>query len=87
MDKIEVNLSVHDLVDFVLRQGDIDSRTINQETKQEGKRKQLRYQSIQQGNYESEVELKGTIDYKEYRFNLKGRADGIIHDKKRSFRY
>lgn len=81
MDKIEVNLSVHDLVDFVLRQGDIDSRTFNQETMQEGTRIHLRYQSIQQGNYESEVELKGTIDYKEYRFNLKGRADGIIHDK------
>lgn len=71
-------LSVHQLVDFLLRKGDIDSRVFNVDTMQEGTRIHLRYQSIQDGNYQSEVPLEASIDYDDYHFILQGRADGII---------
>lgn len=71
-------LSVHQLVDFLLRKGDIDSRVFNADTMQEGTRIHLRYQSIQDGNYQSEVPLEASIDYEDYHFILQGRADGII---------
>lgn len=81
MDKIV--LSVHQLVDFLLRKGDIDSRVFNAETMQEGTRIHLRYQSIQDGTYQSEVALETSIEYEEFIFVLQGRADGIIHQKDR----
>ena len=71
-------LSVHQLVDFLLRKGDIDSRVFNADTMLEGTRIHLRYQSIQDGNYQSEVPLEASIDYEDYHFILQGRADGII---------
>ena len=71
-------LSVHQLVDFLLRIGDIDSRVFNADTMLEGTRIHLRYQSIQDGNYQSEVPLEASIDYEDYHFILQGRADGII---------
>lgn len=77
----EVLLSVHQLVDYLLRRGSIDSRIFNLETMQEGTRIHLRYQSIQNGDYESEVPLECNIECDEFIFTLQGRADGIIHQK------
>ena len=77
-----IKLSVHQLVDFLLRRGDIDTRIFNQETMQEGTRIHLRYQSIQDGSYESEVALSKDIEYDNFIFTLHGRADGVIHKRK-----
>ena len=41
-----IKLSVHQLVDFLLRRGDIDTRVFNQETMAEGTRIHLRYQQL-----------------------------------------
>lgn len=79
MEKIV--LSVHQLVDFVLRRGDIDTRVFNNETMVEGSRIHLRYQSIQDGTYQREVSLEASIEYGEFEFVLQGRADGIIEGK------
>ena len=76
-------LSVHGLVDFVLRTGDIDARIFNNATMSEGSRIHLRYQKIQSGEYLSEVYLEGNINFKEYQIKLIGRADGIIMGEKR----
>ena len=77
----KIILSVHELVDFVLRRGDIDTRVFNNETMLEGSRIHLRYQSIQDGTYQSEVPLQQTIELDEFEFTLQGRADGIIKTK------
>ena len=82
MDK-KIVLSVHQLVDFILRKGDIDSRVFNMQTMQEGTRIHLRYQSIQDGSYESEVALETDIEYDNFSFLLQGRADGIIKTNKK----
>lgn len=47
----QIELSVHELVDFVLRKGDIDSRSFNSMTMQEGTRIHNIYQSKQGTNY------------------------------------
>ncbi|MBR1581657.1 MAG: ATP-dependent DNA helicase [Bacilli bacterium] len=74
-------LSVHQLVDFVLRKGDIDDRLFNTETLTEGTKVHQFYQSKQNENYFSEVFIEGTIIYKDYVFVLNGRMDGLIINK------
>lgn len=71
-------LSIHTLVDFVLRTGDIDSRVFNNASMSEGTRIHMRYQSIQDGNYLKEVPLSGMLFVDDYNVKLIGRADGII---------
>lgn len=74
----KVELSVHELVDFVLRKGSIDTRTFNAITMQEGTRLHSIYQSKQGDNYLKEYPLNGYFTYQDYLIYLSGRADGII---------
>ncbi len=73
-----LTLSIHGLVDFVLRMGDIDTRVFNNASMSEGTRIHLRYQKMQSGEYLSEVALEGEIECEDYIVKLMGRADGII---------
>lgn len=73
-----LNLSVHDLVDFLLRVGDIDSRVYNQETMLLGSKIHASFQKKQGRDYLSEVPLEETFVRKEGTIHLEGRADGII---------
>ena len=77
MDK-HLNLSVHQLVDFLLRKGDIDNRIYNQDAMTEGTRIHALYQSKQGENYISEHYLLGFFDIDGVQIKLDGRADGII---------
>ena len=54
----QLTLSVHQLVDFLLRSGDIDNRVFNKETMNEGSRLHALYQSKQNNNYLAEYNLK-----------------------------
>ena len=78
---IDIKLSVHELVDFVLRKGDIDTRVFNSTTMQEGTRLHNIYQSIQGSNYQKEVSLIHTFIYGTYAITLQGRCDGLIKEK------
>lgn len=75
---IQIKLSVHQLVDFLLRKGDIDTRVYSSTTMQEGTRIHAMYQARQGSDYISEYPLRQTIVLNEYEFILEGRADGII---------
>lgn len=77
MSKI-IRLSIHQLVDFLLRSGDIDNRVFSSTTMQEGSRLHSIYQSKQGDNYLSEYFLKTEIEVDKVLFVLEGRADGII---------
>ena len=79
MSKI-IKLSVHQLVDFLLRKGDIDDRIFNSETMEEGSKIHRNFQNKQKNNYLSEIDLKTTIKYGFYEVVLHGRADGVILD-------
>jgi len=71
-------LSVHQLVDFLLRTGDIDDRVFNQDTMQEGSRVHASFQKKQDEDYLSEYYLLETFVREEGTIKLDGRADGII---------
>lgn len=77
MDK-HLFLSVHDLVDFLLRTGDIDDRVFNNETMSEGTLIHSSYQKRQKSNYISEYYLRDTFKCEDFEITLEGRADGVI---------
>ena len=77
---ISIKLSVHELVDFVLRKGDIDSRVFNSTTMQEGTRLHNIYQSAQEEGYMKEVSLSDNFIYGDYLITLQGRCDGIFKE-------
>ena len=75
---INLNLSVHDVVDLILRKGHLDNRIFNYAAMQEGSRIHKEYQDRQDKNYFSEYYLSDKFVYEEYVLNISGRADGII---------
>ena len=77
MDK-SLRLSVHQLVDFLLRSGDIDNRVFNRSSMNEGSRLHAVYQSKQSANYMAEYPLAVSLTVDEIDILLEGRADGII---------
>ena len=78
MKKHSLELSVHQLVDFLLRKGDIDNRVFNRSSMNEGTLLHALYQSKQGKDYISEYPLKMTFAVDEVEITLQGRADGII---------
>ena len=73
-----LRLSVHQLVDFLLRTGDIDNRVFNRSSMNEGTRLHGVYQAKQNSNYFAEFPLKMSITVDEVEVVLEGRADGVI---------
>ena len=74
----KLRLSVHQLVDFLLRTGDIDNRIYNSATMLEGSKIHSHYQHMQGKNYLSEYALLETFNVDDFEITLEGRADGII---------
>ena len=77
----ELTLSVHQLVDFLLRSGDIDNRVFNASIMSEGSRIHASYQESQDSDYWSEYPLKRIFEVNGVVVTLEGRADGIIKKK------
>lgn len=77
----QLNLSVHDVVDLVLRKGSLDTRVFNQSSMAEGTRLHSVFQKGQNSNYIAEYPLNAYIDVDDYVFYLNGRADGVIHQE------
>lgn len=73
-----LSLSVHQLVDFLLRTGDIDNRVYNKTTMNEGTKIHSFHQSRQKKNYIPEYYLRETFYVSDFTVTLDGRADGII---------
>ena len=83
--KKSIELSVHQLVDFLLRTGDIDNRVFNRSSQTEGTRLHAIYQSKQGKNYISEYPLKQTFVVDDIEITLQGRADGIIKKSEKEY--
>lgn len=75
-----VRISVRNLVEFILRSGDIDNRAggAEKEAMQQGGRIHRKIQKSMGSDYHAEVVLKYEIPCKEFILSLEGRADGII---------
>ncbi len=78
MSNYVFNLSVHEFVDFLLRDGDIDTRVFNVNTLVRGTKMHSYYQALQNEKYEVEVLFKRAFQYDKFTFVLQGRADGVI---------
>lgn len=77
----QIKISVRNLVEFVLRSGDIDNRRgkgSQKEAMQEGSRIHRKIQRRMGASYQPEVPLKIELEKEKYRLIIEGRADGII---------
>lgn len=83
MDKIIIKESVRNLVEFCLKQGDIDNRFSGSGRALEGTKA---HQKLQEDNgkiyenYQKEVYLTHEFEMKKSVINIEGRADGIINE-------
>lgn len=83
MNDNQVRISVRHLVEFILRDGDIDNRRAgvrDGEAMQAGARLHRKIQKSMDGSYAAEVALKGEFPVGEVVICLEGRADGVITD-------
>lgn len=85
MPEEEVRISVRGLVEFILRQGDIDNRhyASYDNAMQEGGRIHRMIQRRMGAEYQAEVSLKITFPAEGYLLTVEGRADGIIRKEGR----
>ena len=83
----QVRISVRNLVEFILRSGDIDNRHSTKaqyDAMQIGSRLHRKIQGSMPGTYKAEVSLKHTAHYRDVEILLEGRADGIITPDEKS---
>lgn len=85
MEKIKlIRISVRNLVEFILREGDIDNRiagTSEKDVMQLGSKIHRKIQRQMGSNYRAEVPLKMQIPYEKFILQVEGRADGIQEDE------
>ena len=80
-EKKTVRVSVRNLVEFILRGGDIDNRTsgtMEKEAMLMGGRLHRKIQRSMGSDYHAEVSLKTRIPCSGFQLQVEGRADGII---------
>lgn len=83
-EKAQINISVRALVEFLLREGDIDDRKGSVdpfEAMQEGSRIHKKIQNSMGPFYRAEVPLKFHFEYDDYILGIEGRADGIEFER------
>lgn len=78
MEKAHIEISIRNLVELVLRSGDIDSRLVSSNRMLEGTRIHQKIQKESGDRYEKEVLLSYDYRLEGFTIRLEGRADGII---------
>lgn len=84
-DKKLIRISVRNLVEFILREGDIDNRiagTSEKDAMQLGSKVHRKIQRQMGSNYSAEVPLKIQIPFEKFTLQVEGRADGVQVDDK-----
>lgn len=77
-----IHISVRNLVEFILRSGDLDRRRsgAEKEAMQEGSRIHRKIQGRMGSNYEAEVKLSCIVTEPRFHITVEGRADGILKE-------
>ncbi|MTI47473.1 MAG: ATP-dependent DNA helicase [Firmicutes bacterium] len=83
-EREQIKISVRNLVEFILRSGDLDSRFMGSSRAVEGTKAHQKVQKTSDDNYNSEVHLKYKFQYGGFDFRVEGRADGIIIEEDES---
>ena len=81
MEKPKVRISVRNLVEFILRSGDLDNSrgsSGDKEAMLKGGRLHRKIQRSMKGNYQAEVSLKRESEYEDVIIQVEGRADVIF---------
>lgn len=84
MERELIKISVRNLVEFILRKGDIDNRiskVVEKEAMQLGSKIHRKIQKKMSSSYHAEVPLKILLHMEKYDLQLEGRADGIIKEE------
>lgn len=83
MEKPITRISVRNLVEFILRSGDLDSRrgTMDKEAMLKGSRLHRKLQKQMGGDYRAEVALKRETSFEDLSIQVEGRADGIFTEE------
>ncbi len=79
------HLSVHDIVDVLLRRGHLDTRVFNLSSMQEGTRLHSFYQKEQGKDYIAEYPLSKRFECDDFIYFISGKADGVIIDEKNNY--
>ncbi|MCF6461666.1 ATP-dependent DNA helicase [Clostridium sp. Cult3] len=74
----QIKVSVRNLVEFVLRSGDIDNTFMGSTRAVEGTRAHQKVQNSYGEEYTPEVVLKHILNYEDFTIEIEGRADGIL---------
>lgn len=83
MEKERIKISVRNLVEIILRSGNLDNRrtsAADREAMQKGSRIHRKLQKQMKPSYKAEVPLKWEEEYPDFIIEIEGRADGIIDD-------
>lgn len=85
MEKTVIRISVRNLVEFILRSGDLDSKrgVQDKEAMQKGSRLHRKIQKQMGSNYRAEVSLKYDMEYEDLILRVEGRADGIFTENEK----
>lgn len=78
-----IRISVRNLVEFVMRSGDLDNRRLTgaeKDAMQAGSRIHRKIQKQMGAGYQAEVALNTRIDEGRFQILVEGRADGIMTD-------
>lgn len=84
MDRQKVKISVRNLVEFILRSGDIDNRIAAQDkdAMQMGAKLHRKIQRRMGASYHPEVTLRRVVEFDTFDIQVEGRADGIIEEER-----
>lgn len=74
----QIKIAVRNLVEFVMRAGDLDTRFVGGSRALEGTKAHQKIQKSAGEDYDAEVYLSHTFEYEGFTFTIDGRADGII---------
>lgn len=82
MEKLTVRISVRNLVEFIMRSGNLDNRrgSMDKEAMQKGSRLHRKIQKQMGNSYMAEVPLKKETEYEDVVIVVEGRADGIFSE-------
>lgn len=81
MDKEVIRISVRNLVEFILRSGDLDTRKgafADREAMAKGSRIHRKIQRQMGASYQAEVSMSHTTEFDEFVILVEGRADGVL---------
>ena len=84
MEKLTVRISVRNLVEFIMRSGNLDNRrgSMDKEAMQKGSRLHRKIQKQMGSSYMAEVPLKKETEYEDVVIVVEGRADGIFSENR-----